>query len=82
MFAAGTSVGFEELAVTVRPPAGVSASPTVKPSAAVAVSSVVVCSATSEIVGGSFTAVTVSTKVSVAVAVPSLTVSVIVAVPV
>ena len=36
---------------------------------------------TSEIVGGSLTAVTVTTNVSVAVAVPSLTVSVMVVVP-
>ena len=34
-----------------------------------------------EIVGASFTAVTVSTKVSLAVSAPSLTVTVIVAVP-
>ena len=50
--------------------------------AAVAVSSFVVWSATSEIVGGSLTPVTVSTKVSLAVPpAPSLTVRVIVVVP-
>ena len=53
--------------VTVSDAAGVSTSPIVKLSAAVGVSSVVVCSAMSEIVGRSLTAVTVRTKVSVAV---------------
>ena len=42
--------------MTVSPAAGVSASPTVKPSADVGVSSGVVVSATSEIVGRSFAA--------------------------
>ena len=52
MFAAGTRVVFDELPVTVSDAAGVSVSPTVKPMAGVAVSSFVVLSVTSEIVGG------------------------------
>ena len=79
--ASGTSVWSEEVAVTIRLAAAVSTSPTVTASAPVAVSSVVVWSATSLIVGGSLTAVTVRTKVSLVVAVPSSTVTVIVAVP-
>ena len=68
--------------MTVRLAAGVSTSPTVNASAPVAVSSAVVWSATSLIVGGSFTAVTVSDeRVASPSSVPSLTVTVIVAVP-
>ena len=56
-------------------------SPTVTGRAVVAVSSEMVTSLTFEIVGASFTGFTVMTNVSTAVSAPSLTVSVIVAVP-
>ena len=52
MLAVGTSVVFDELPVSVSDAAGVSTSPTVKLRAAVAVSSFVVLSVTSEMVGG------------------------------
>ncbi len=81
IFAFGTNVVSLELALTVRDVVVVSTSPIVKEIALVAVSSFVVCAAISEIVGVSFTAVTVNTNVSVAVNVPSLTVTVIVAEP-
>ena len=81
MFSLGTKVVFDEEAITVRLAAGVSASPTVKAIAGVGTSSLVVWSAMSEMVGGSFTALTVSTKMSLAVSDPSLTATVIVAVP-
>ena len=78
----GTSVVFEEVAVTVNEVAGVSTSPTVKVMFPVAVSSAVVLSVISLMVGKSFTATTVKTKVSLAVPVsPSVTVTVIVLVP-
>ena len=48
----GTSVGLDELAVRVNDPAGVSRSPTVKGTAAVAVFSIVLWLAMAEIVGG------------------------------
>src|SRR5882762_5741810 len=64
MFPNGTSVRFDELPLTVRLPGAVSASPTVNPTAAVAVSSLTVWLAMLEIVGGVFTALTVSTNVS------------------
>ena len=82
MFAFGTSVVFDEVAVTVRDAAGVSTSPTVKAIFPVAISSAVVLSVLSLMVGRSFTAVTVNTKVSLAVPVsPSVTVTVMVVVP-
>jgi hypothetical protein len=77
----GTSVVLDELPLSVRLPGAVSTSPTVKAMLPVEVSSFVVWSEMSEIVGASFTAFTVSWKVSVAIACPSLTVTVIVAVP-
>ena len=58
-FASVTSAWFDELAVTTRPAAALSTSPTVIAIAPVAVSSLVLWSATSEIVGASFTASTV-----------------------
>ncbi len=64
MLALGTSVVLDELPVTSRSAAAVSTSPTVKGMAAVAVSSAVVWSATSEIVGASLTAVTVMVTVA------------------
>jgi hypothetical protein len=81
MFAFGTSVVLLELPLTVKVPAAVSTSPTVNESALVAVFMLVEVFAISLMVGASLTAVTVSTNVSVAVNVPSLTVTVIVAVP-
>src|SRR3954453_19749678 len=81
MLATGTRPGFDERAGTVRVPAAVSTSPTVKAIAAVAVSSRVVWSVMLEIVGGSLTAVTLRTNTLSAVAAPSLTVRVIVALP-
>ena len=80
-FALGMSVGSEDVAATVSEPAAVSTSLIVKTSAPVALSSAMLVSAMSVIVGTSFTASTVTTKVSLVVAVPSLTVTVIVAVP-
>ena len=82
MFASGTSVVFDDARVTVRLPAAVSASPTVKAIGPVAVSSFVVRSAISEMVGAVLAPATVTTtNVSVAVSFPSLTVTVIVVVP-
>ncbi len=78
----GTSAGFDDAPVTPRLPAAVSASPTVNPIALVAVSSVVLRLARSDSVGGALGgAVTVNRNVSLAENCPSLTVSVIVAVP-
>ncbi len=70
-----------EAPVSVRLAAAVSTSPTVKPIAPVAAFWRMAWSTMFEIVGTSFTAVTVSRNVSLAVSVPSLTVTVIVAVP-
>src|SRR5687768_16208072 len=81
MLAVGTSVVFDEPAERVRLAAAVSTSPMVKVRAAVGVSSLVARSAMSVIVGTSLTALTVKTKVSLLLAVPSLTVTVMVAVP-
>jgi hypothetical protein len=81
MFTFGTSDVSLDEPLTVKLPAAVSKSPTVNEIADVAVSSFVVWAAISLIVGASLTAVTVNTNVSVAVNVPSLTVTVIVAVP-
>ena len=82
MFASGTSVVFDDVAVTVSAAAGVSTSPIVRLIGAVAVSSGrrhVRQAARS--VGASLTAVTVTVNVCGVLAVPSLTVTVIVAVP-
>ena len=83
MLAAGTRVGVRRARRdSVSAAAAVSTSPTVKACGPLAVFSAVVLSVTSEIVGRSLTAVTVSTKLSLAVPpLPSATVSVIVAVP-
>ena len=81
--ALGTNVVFDELPVTVRLATAVSASPTVKASAPVFVSSLIVWAASAEIVGDVLAdAFTVRMKVEPVAAVPSLTVTVIVAVPV
>ncbi len=80
-FALGMSVVFDEVAATVSEAAAVSTSPIVNASALVAPSSAMLVSAMSVIVGASFTAVTVRTKVSLVVVVPSLTVTAIVDVP-
>jgi hypothetical protein len=55
----GTSVVLDELPLTVRLPAGVPASPTVKARSPVAVSSFFVWSAMGEMVGGTLLTVTV-----------------------
>ncbi len=77
----GTSVVLLEYAESVRLPIGVSISPMVKGILVTAVSSLVVLSVISEIVGGSLIGLTVRTKVSDAVKEPSLTVTVIVLEP-
>ena len=64
MFALGTSVVLDELPVKVRFAAAVSTSPTVKLSELVALSSLVVWLAISEIVGGSLTGLTVRLTVA------------------
>jgi hypothetical protein len=81
MLATGTKVVLLEPALTVRLPGAVSASPTVKAIAGVAVFSEVDWSAMAEIVGAVFAAVTVRTKSVDALSVPSSTVTVIVVVP-
>ena len=82
MLAAGTSVGFDDAARHRQAAAAVSMSPTVKPSAAVAVSSFVVLSVTSEIVGGVVDrGHRQHERVARGPPLPSVTVSVIVAVP-
>ena len=77
----GTRVGFEELLVTVRLANGVSTSPIVNGTGPVAPPMVIVWSAMLETVGGSFTGLTVTTNVVLLLSRPSLTVTVIVAVP-
>ena len=81
IFPFGTRVVFEEVAVTVRDVSGVSTSPTVKGISPVAMSSFVDLSVILLMVGRSFKATTVKTKVSLAVLVPSLTVTVMVLMP-
>ena len=81
-FALGIKPAFEEVALNTRLAAGVSASPTVKLRDPVALSSLICRSGRSEIVGGKFGVITVSVKESLALSAPSLTVTVIVAVPV
>ena len=77
----GTSAGLDDAPVSVKASAAVSTSPTLNASAAVAASSSIVRLPTSEIVGASFTAATDNTKVDRLVAAPSLTVTVMIAVP-
>src|SRR5439155_14351045 len=77
----GTSPGLEEVPLTVRLEAGLSASPTVKLIGPVEVSWLIVLSGIFEIVGASFTGVTVNTNVSLLLRAPSLTVTVMVALP-
>ena len=81
MFPTGTSVGLDDVALSTRLDRAVSTSPTVKLIGPVEVFWLIVRSGILEIVGGSFTGVTVRTKLSLAVASPSLTVTVIVALP-
>ena len=81
MFASGTNVVLLLLPLRSKSATAVSTSPTVTDNALVAVSSLVDRLLTSLIVGASFTASTVNTNVSVVLAVPSPTVSVIVALP-
>ena len=83
MLAVGTSVVFDEPAETVRFATGVSASPTVNAIAPVETPVVTARLAMLLIVGAVFapTVFTVNKNVSVAVNVPSLTVTVMVALP-
>src|SRR5205814_1331078 len=67
MLLTGTSVGLEDDALRTRLEAGVSTSPTVKPIGPEEVSWLIAASGMFEIVGGSFTGVTVRTKLSLAV---------------
>src|SRR6185503_6998986 len=76
-FALGTTPWLEDVATTTRLPTGVSRSPTVTVTFVIA-SSLITRSVTEEIVGRSFTGVTVSRKVSLFVAWPSLTATVMV----
>ena len=77
----GTNVGLDEEPLTTRLAAVVSTSPIARPIGPVDVPWLMVLSARFEIVGASFTAFTVSKNVSLALNNPSLTVTVIVAVP-
>jgi hypothetical protein len=81
MFPAGTNVRLDDVAETVRNPVEVSASPTVKAIAPVVVLPTIERLAMSPIVGAVFNAVTVRVKAVLAESEPSLTVAVIVAVP-
>lgn len=82
IFAFGTSDGFDEFPARVKLAAGVSTSPIVKGIALVGVSSFMVLSVMSEIVGKSGTELTVNRKESLAMPpLPSDTVKVIVVVP-
>src|SRR5947208_6955575 len=73
MLATGTKVGLEEVSERIRLPAAVCASPTVKGMGAVAVFWLVDRSAMLEMVGAVFAvALTVRTKLSLAVRLPSL----------
>src|SRR5207253_2322292 len=76
MFAFGTSVVFDELPVTVRLAAGVSASSTVNAIAPVVESGAIVCGPIAEMVGTWSTDVTVITNVEVADRPPSTAVTV------
>ena len=79
--ALGTKVVLPEVPVTVRLPAAVSTSPTVKAIAPVLASSLMLWALGVVTVGESLLAATVTLKVSVTVKVPSETVRVMVAVP-
>ena len=81
MLALGTSVVFDDEPETARFVFGVSISAIVKGSALVELFWFIVWSAMSLIVGASFTGVTVNAKLAVAVSAPSLTVIVMVVVP-
>jgi hypothetical protein len=81
IFPFGTSVVLFELPLTVRLPAAVSTSPTVKLRGPVVPFRAIDWFAMSVIVGVSFTALTVKTNGSLALSCPSLTVTVIVADP-
>src|SRR5687767_11491791 len=81
MLALGTSVTSEEVAETVRPLGCVCASPMVNAIGSVGVFSLVDCGPMAEIVGGVLTSLTVNTKSVLAVRAPSLTVMVMVLVP-
>src|SRR5262245_65770048 len=80
-FVVGTSVGLDELPLTVRLAAAVSRSPMVKASGPAGAPTGVDWLAMLDTVGASLTAVTVSEKLVAAVNWPSLTVSVMVAAP-
>src|SRR6266576_3369276 len=82
MLFSGTSVGLDELPLNVRLPATVSTSPIVKFNGPVVPFTLIVWFPMPVIVGGVLIALTVSTKVSLVEVVPSLTVTVIVALPV
>lgn len=81
IFPAGTRLRLEEVAETVRNPVEVSASPTVKAIAPVLVLPTMDRFAMSPIVGAVFSVVTVKVNAVLAESAPSLTVAVIVAVP-
>src|SRR6187431_3140651 len=81
MLAFGTNVAFDEVPETVNPVGCVSASPMVNAIGEVGVFSFVDCGAMAVMVGGVLAALTVRTKLVEAVSVPSLTVTVIVEVP-
>ena len=76
MAAFGTRFWSDEVAEIVRLPDAVSASPMLKAKGEVGVSRLVVCARIGVMVGASFTAVTVTVKVRLAEAMPSLTVTV------
>src|SRR5882762_8398703 len=79
MLLVGANAGLEEPLLNVKLAAAVSASPIVKLRGPADVSSSIVWSDRVEMLGGVLTAFTVKTKESLAVLVPSLTVTVIVA---
>ena len=81
MLAFGTNDGLDELPLNARLLNAVSTSPTVKPIGPVVPPEKIVWFAILEIVGGSFSEVTVRVKLPLTVNAPSLTVTVIVAVP-
>src|SRR5688572_29563584 len=82
MLAFGTSVTLEDVAETVRPLGCVSAEQIGEAKGSVGVFSLVDCGPMAEIVGGVLTSLTVKTKLVLAVRAPSLTVMVMVLVPV
>ena len=81
IFALGTRIVLDEVAETVRPLGCVCASPMVNAIGSVGVFSLVDCGPMAEIVGAVLTSLTVKTKLVLAVRVPSLTVMVMVLVP-